>query len=105
MTARRHSGPQAGSATAADRLLAALKGLGVPFLFVNSGTDFPPIIEAFARARDEGTALPAPLLVPHENLAVAMAHGAYLVSGQPQAVMVHVNVGTANAINLLTNAS
>jgi acetolactate synthase-1/2/3 large subunit len=105
MAARGSRGPRAGSASAADRLLAALKGLGVPFLFANSGTDFPPIIEAFARARHEGTALPVPLLVPHENLAVAMAHGAYLLSGQPQAVMVHVNVGTANAINLLTNAS
>src|SRR5262249_24542620 len=38
-------------------------------------------------------------------LAVAMAHGAYLMTGAPQAVMVHVNVGTANAINLLANAS
>ena len=35
------------------------------------------------------------MLVPHENLAVAMAHGAYLMNGRPQAVMVHVNVGTA----------
>jgi acetolactate synthase-1/2/3 large subunit len=34
-----------------------------------------------------------------------MAHGAYLMNGRPQAVMVHVNVGTANTINNLTNLS
>jgi acetolactate synthase-1/2/3 large subunit len=34
-----------------------------------------------------------------------MAHGAYLMNGRPQAVMVHVNVGTANSINNLINAS
>ena len=45
------------------------------------------------------------MLVPHENLAVAMAHGAYLMTGAPQALMVHVNVGTANTINLLANAA
>ena len=45
------------------------------------------------------------MLVPHENLAVAMAHGAYLMTGRPQAVMVHVNVGTANTINNLINLS
>src|SRR6185437_9556728 len=49
--------------------------------------------------------VPKPILVPHENLAVSMAHGAYLMNGRPQAVMVHVNVGTANSINNLINAS
>jgi acetolactate synthase-1/2/3 large subunit len=34
-----------------------------------------------------------------------MAHGAYLMTGHPQAVMVHVNVGTANTLNNLTNLS
>src|SRR5690606_34362701 len=46
-----------------------------------------------------------PILVPHENLAVGMANGAYLMTGRPQAVMVHVNVGTANTINNLANLS
>ena len=34
-----------------------------------------------------------------------MAHGAYLVTGRPQAVMFHVSVGTANAICAVTNAA
>jgi acetolactate synthase-1/2/3 large subunit len=43
--------------------------------------------------------------VPHENLGVAMAHGYYLATGRPQAVMVHVNVGTANGICGVMNAA
>ena len=34
-----------------------------------------------------------------------MAHGYYLATGKPQAVMVHVNVGTANAVNGIINAA
>ncbi len=34
-----------------------------------------------------------------------MAHSYYLVSGRPQAVMFHVNVGTANALMGLINAA
>jgi acetolactate synthase-1/2/3 large subunit len=34
-----------------------------------------------------------------------MAHGAHLVTGRPQAVMVHVSVGTANAVCGLMNAA
>jgi acetolactate synthase I/II/III large subunit len=36
---------------------------------------------------------------------VAMAHGYAMVTGRPQAMMVHVGVGTANALNGLINAS
>lgn len=90
---------------AAEAFLRALADHGVDFFFANPGTDFPPVIEAFSRARTINAKVPRPILVPHENLAVAMAHGAYLMTGRPQAVMVHVNVGTANAVNNLTNLS
>ncbi len=92
-------------AIAAEAFLRALADHGVDYFFCNPGTDFPPIVEAFSRAKKTNAKVPMPVLVPHENLAVAMAHGAYLMTGRPQAVMVHVNVGTANAINNLTNLS
>ncbi|HEY7552700.1 MAG TPA: thiamine pyrophosphate-requiring protein [Hyphomicrobiaceae bacterium] len=91
--------------TAGDVLLASLRRHGVPHLFVNPGTDFPPIVEGLARARETGAEIPRTVLAPHENLAVAMAHGAWLMTGAPQAVMVHVNVGTANTVNMLADAS
>jgi len=37
--------------------------------------------------------------VPHENVAMAMAHGYYRIAQKPAAVMVHVTVGTGNTVN------
>jgi acetolactate synthase-1/2/3 large subunit len=90
---------------AAEGFLRALADHGIDYFFCNPGTDFPPIVEAFSRAKKTNARVPRPVLVPHENLAVAMAHGAYLMNGRPQAVMVHVNVGTGNTINNVTNLS
>lgn len=75
------------------------------YLFANSGTDFAPLVEGMASANAAGTAVVSALLVPHENVAVGMAYGVAMVTGRPQAVMVHVNVGTANALCGLINAS
>ncbi|MBM3486665.1 MAG: thiamine pyrophosphate-requiring protein [Alphaproteobacteria bacterium] len=89
----------------AEAYLALLADRGVEYLFGNSGTDFPSIIEALSKAAATGSRAPIPVTVPHENVAVAMAHGFYLVSGRPQAVMVHVTVGTANAVCGIMNAA
>ena len=88
-----------------EAYLALLADRGIDYLFGNSGTDFPSIIEAFAKAGGDKTKAPIPVTVPHENLAVAMAHGYYAVTGRPQAVMFHVNVGTANGITGVLNAA
>lgn len=97
--------PTARPTIAAEAFLRALADHGIDYFFCNPGTDFPPIVEAFGRAKKTNAKVPKPVLVPHENLAVAMAHGAYLMNGRPQAVMVHVSVGTANTLNNLTNLS
>ena len=92
-------------ATAAEALLQRLKHNGVDYLFANGGTDFPPVIEAFAKGATTGAPMPEVVITPHETAAVAMAHGYYLVTGRPQAVMVHVNVGLANCVMGLINAA
>ncbi len=89
----------------AEAYLARLAARGVDYVFANAGTDFASIIEAFARNHHRDGKYPRPITVPHENLAMAMAHGYYRISGKPAAVMVHVNVGTANCINGLMNAA
>ncbi|MZR14984.1 thiamine pyrophosphate-requiring protein [Maritimibacter sp. DP07] len=89
--------------TGAEALLTGLKASGIDYFFANAGTDFPSIIEAFA-ARDPDT-MPTPVTVPHETAAVGMAHGYYLATGKPQSVMVHVNVGLANAVMGVLNAA
>jgi acetolactate synthase-1/2/3 large subunit len=91
--------------TAAEAWLGLLAARGIEYLFANGGTDFAPVVEAYAKGQKLGWRLPEVVIVPHENLGVAMAHGYAMVSGRPQAMMVHVGVGTANALNGLINAS
>src|SRR6266699_804661 len=71
----------------------------------NVGTDFAPLIEAYAQAARTGITVPRPILATHENLAVAMAHGYGMVSRRIPAVMAHVSVGTANMICAALNAA
>jgi acetolactate synthase I/II/III large subunit len=85
--------------------LALLADRGVDYLFGNAGTDFAPLIEAYAQAARTGVPVPRPILATHENLAVAMAHGYGMVSRRIPAVMVHVSVGTANMICAALNAA
>jgi acetolactate synthase I/II/III large subunit len=91
--------------TVAGAYLALLADRGVDYLFGNAGTDFAPLIEAYAHAAQSGIAVPRPILATHENLAVSMAHGYGMVSQRIPAVMVHVSVGTANMICAAMNAS
>ena len=63
------------------------------------------MVEAYAKGQKLGWRLPKIVVVPHENMGVAMAHGYAMVTGKPQAMMVHVGVGTANSLNGLINAS
>ncbi len=89
----------------AQAYLELLRDRGVKYFFGNAGTDFAPLIDAFARFHAEGKYFPKPVLVPHEFAAVSMAHGYSMVTGEPQVVMVHVNVGTSNGLTGIINAS
>lgn len=91
--------------TTAHALMAMLPYRGIDCFFSNSGTDFTPIIDALAKFDGSDWFKLRTIQVPHENTAIAMAHGHYLLSGRPQAVMAHVNVGTANMGLGLINAS
>jgi len=90
---------------AAEAYLARLAERGIDYIFANAGTDFPPIIEAVAKNHAGRRKYPKVITVPHENVAMSMAHGYYRITGKPACVMVHVNVGTANAICGLMNAA
>ena len=73
--------------TAGAALFTRLKALGVDYVFCNSGTDFPPIIEGLAEAAAKDVALPEAVVIPHEHAALGMAHGYYLATGAAQAVI------------------
>ncbi len=89
----------------AQGYLELLRDRGVKYFFGNGGTDFASLIDAFVKFSQEGKSEPRPITVPHEFVAVSMAHGYYMVSGEPQVVMVHVIVGTANASGGIMNAA
>jgi thiamine pyrophosphate-dependent acetolactate synthase large subunit-like protein len=89
----------------AEAYLALLAERGIEYLFANAGTDFAPIVDAYAKAAHSGLPAPKPLIATHENLAMSMAHGYAIASGKVPAVMVHVSVGTANALCGVFNAS
>lgn len=65
------------SAIAVEAFVRALADHGADHFFCNPGTDFPPVVEASSRAKKTNAKVPKPVLVPHEKLAVSMAHGAY----------------------------
>src|SRR6185312_9422251 len=83
--------------------LEGLNEVGIEHLFCNFGTDHAPIIEEMANRTKRGEKVPNVMLCPHENTAAHMAMGYALVTGRGQGVLVHVDVGTANAANGMHN--
>ena len=90
----------------AEAFLAQINALGcVRYIFANTGTDHGPLIEAMAKTAREDPRDIQPIVVPHEQAAVSMAHGYYNVTQQPQMVLVHTLPGTANALGGVINAA
>lgn len=89
--------------TVARQFVDALVSLGFARIFGNLGTDHVAIIEELARREGAGEPIPQMLLCPHETVAVHMAGAMAHLTGQGQAVLVHVDAGTANAAMGLHN--
>jgi acetolactate synthase I/II/III large subunit len=89
--------------TAAHYFLEGLVDLGVDYIFANLGTDHVSLIEELARWEKQGRKHPEIILCPHEVVAVHMAGGYALATGRAQAVLVHVDAGTANACMAIQN--
>ncbi len=81
----------------AHHFLEGLADLDIEHVFANLGTDHVTLIEEIARRDREGLPHPRLILCPHENVAIHMAAGYAALTGRGQAVMVHVDAGTANA--------
>jgi acetolactate synthase-1/2/3 large subunit len=97
------SDSRTGQRTAAHFLLEGMMEAGLHTLFCNLGTDHVTLIEELAAWRSAGRAGPRIVLCPHENVAVHMAGGYAAVTGEGQAVLVHVDAGTANSAMALHN--
>ena len=68
--------------TTAEAYLELLDDRGIDVFLGNAGTDFA-LARRGVRAREaEGGRAPRPLVIPHEFVAVSMAHG-YYAAGRP----------------------
>ncbi len=95
-----------GPVSTGEALLELLAKRGIEyFLAGGSGTDFPPVIEGYAKRQATQQPVPKPITVAHEITTVAMAHGYAMVTGRPLFAMVHTIVGTANTVCGIMNAS
>jgi acetolactate synthase-1/2/3 large subunit len=86
-----------GGRSSAHYFLEGINDIGVDYVFSNLGTDHVTLIEELARWQRVGLPAPRMVLCPHENVAIHMAAGYAAMTGRGQAVMVHVDAGTANA--------
>ncbi|MFL6057008.1 MAG: thiamine pyrophosphate-requiring protein [Actinoallomurus sp.] len=90
--------------TTAEHLLWLLHQNGVDHLFLNPGTDSAPLQEAAVTLAEAGVGMPRIITCTFESVALAAAHGYWQVTGRPQAVFVHVDVGTQNLGAMVHNA-
>jgi acetolactate synthase-1/2/3 large subunit len=91
--------------TTASAFLDALLDAGVEYLFVNLGSDHTALIEAIGQARESRRRAPKLITCPHESVALSAAHGYAQLTGQAQAVIVHVECGTQSLAGAVHNAS
>lgn len=84
----------------------ALWEAGITHVFVNLGSDHPSIIEAMVKGqREKKGNFPRIITCPNEMVAMSMADGYARLTNKPQAVIVHVDVGTQGLGAAVHNAS
>lgn len=91
--------------TASTALLDALAEAGVSCIFANFGSDHPALVEAIAEARAKGRKIPRIITCPYEMVGLSAAQGYAQVSGEPQAVIVHVDCGTQSLAGAVHNVA
>lgn len=88
----------------AEAFVELLIANGVEYIFLNPGTDTFPVQEALSKYKALGRYTPEVILSLHESVGMAAAHGHFMLSGRPQVVLVHVDVGTQQVGGALHNA-
>ena len=79
---------------------------GITHCFVNLGSDHPSIIEAIVKGQNERRdQFPRIITCPNEMVALSMADGYARLTGKPQCVIVHVDVGTQGLGAAVHNAA
>jgi len=76
-----------------EAILEAFRKLKIDYIMSSPGSEWSPVWEALARQQLENKAGPTFVESWHETLAVNMATGYTLITGRPQAVLLHAGVG------------
>ncbi len=88
----------------AEAFIELLNAHGVEYLFLNPGTDTYSVQEAVAKYKTLGKRTPEVILCLDESLAMAAAHGYFMVTGKPQVILVHADLGPQQIGGALHNA-
>ena len=78
----------------ADAFIDVVNAHGIDKIFFNPGGEFIGLQSRIAQARVAGEKAPQLVLCLDESVTVSAAHGAYMVSGKPQVILVHSELGT-----------
>jgi len=76
-----------------EAILEAFRRLKIDYIMSSPGSEWSPIWEALARQKLDNKPGPTYVESWHETLAVNMATGYTLMTGRPQAVLLHAGVG------------
>ena len=76
-----------------EAIVEAFRKLNIKYILSSPGTEWAPVWEAMANQKQSGNSGPILLDVWHETLAVDIASGFTLVTGEMQAVLLHAGSG------------
>jgi acetolactate synthase-1/2/3 large subunit len=90
--------------TGAEAFLEICNANGIDNIFFNPGGEFASINAAVMKYYALGRPAPKLSVCLHESVALTAAYGHYMVSGKPQIVLVHSELGTQQVAGALHNA-
>ena len=93
-----------GKTMSSDGFIEVMNAYDVEHVFFNPGIDNVPILEALSKYKASGSRVPRGILCLDEFVAMTAAHGNYMASDRPQAVLVHSELGTQQIGGALHNA-
>ena len=83
-----------GTYSTAEAFVDVVNAHGIDRIFFNPGGEFIGLQSLIAQARIAGKKAPQLMLCLDEAVTVSAAHGHYMISGRPQVVLVHSELGT-----------
>jgi len=87
-----------------EAFIEVLNAHGVEKIFFNPGGEQGPLLATISKFRILGKKAPQLVLCLDESVALTAGHGHYVISGRPQVVLVHSELGTLQLGGALHNA-